>query len=69
MTLFPLLCINLDVQLQGHNIIEYVMDHLANELGVDPVELRIKNFLKEGDTLVKNLWVQLKILFENLSLF
>lgn len=28
------------------------MDHLAKELGMDPLELRIKNFLKDGDNLV-----------------
>ena len=39
--------------MQGHNIIECIMDHLANQLGMDPVELRIKNFLKDGDTLVE----------------
>jgi CO/xanthine dehydrogenase Mo-binding subunit len=30
------------------------MDHLANELDMDPIELRTKNFLKDGDNLVRN---------------
>jgi CO/xanthine dehydrogenase Mo-binding subunit len=30
------------------------MDHLANQLGMDPIELRMKNFLKDGDNLVRN---------------
>ena len=28
------------------------MDHLANQLGMDPLELRLKNLLKSGDPLV-----------------
>ena len=28
------------------------MDHLANQLGMDPIELRLKNLLKDGDQLV-----------------
>jgi len=28
------------------------MDHLAARLDIDPTELRMKNFLKEGDKLV-----------------
>ena len=31
---------------------EYLMDHLANQLGMDPLELRLKNLLKSGDPLV-----------------
>jgi CO/xanthine dehydrogenase Mo-binding subunit len=30
------------------------MDHLANQLGMDPIELRLKNLLKEGDNMVKH---------------
>ncbi len=28
------------------------MDHIANKLAMDPVELRLKNLLKDGDPLV-----------------
>jgi len=28
------------------------MDHIAARLNIDPIELRLKNFLKEGDKLV-----------------
>ena len=28
------------------------MDHLANQLGMDPLELRLKNLLESGDPLV-----------------
>ena len=37
---------------QGHAIMENIMDHIAAKLGMDPLELRIKNFLKEGDNLL-----------------
>ena len=30
------------------------MDHLAKDLGMDPIELRMKNFLKDGDNLVSS---------------
>ena len=30
------------------------MERLAHELDVDPLEFRMKNFLKKGDRLVKN---------------
>ena len=30
---------------------EMVFEHLATELGVDPLELRMNNFLKDGDPL------------------
>lgn len=31
---------------------EFVMDHIAHKLNMDPVELRLKNLLKDGDPLV-----------------
>ena len=34
---------------QGHAIIENLMEHMASKLGVDPIEFRMKNFIKEGD--------------------
>lgn len=34
---------------QGHSFIENLMDHFASKLGVDGIEFRQKNFLKEGD--------------------
>jgi len=36
---------------QGHFIAEMQMNHLAEALGMDPVELRMKNLWKEGSTL------------------
>ena len=53
--------------MQGHNIIECIMDHLANQLGMDPVELRIKNFLKDGDTLVELFFTRSILMFSLLS--
>ena len=37
---------------QGHAIIENIMDHLAAKLEMDPLEFRLKNFLKEGDLML-----------------
>lgn len=37
---------------QGHNAIECILDHVAYELQMDPVELRLKNFFKKGDILL-----------------
>lgn len=36
---------------QGHFVAESQMNKLAEKLGMDPVELRMKNFLRGGDTL------------------
>lgn len=33
-------------------MIEIVMEHLAKEYGLDPLEFRMKNFLSDGDSLV-----------------
>lgn len=30
-------------------ITEHMMEHAANTLGVDPLEFRLKNLLKDGD--------------------
>lgn len=37
---------------QGHAIIETIMEHAAMELGMDPLEFRLKNILKKGDKLL-----------------
>jgi len=37
---------------QGHNIMEIIMEHIADGLGMDPLELKRKNFLKKGDLLL-----------------
>jgi CO/xanthine dehydrogenase Mo-binding subunit len=34
------------------------MDHLANQLGMDPIELRLKNLLKEGDNMVRHFQIE-----------
>lgn len=36
---------------QGHFVAESQMNKLAEKLGMDPVELRVKNLLRDGDTL------------------
>lgn len=38
---------------QAHNAMEMVMERLAYELNMDPLEFRTKNFLKKGDRMVK----------------
>ena len=37
---------------QAHFAVETVMDELAEKLGIDPIELRIRNAMKTGDRLV-----------------
>ena len=36
---------------QCHALSEIMMEHLAHELGLDPLQFRIDNLLKEGDIL------------------
>ena len=33
-------------------MMEYLMDHVASQIGMDPDELRMRNLLKNGDPLV-----------------
>ncbi len=36
--------------IQGNFVLESAMDELAQELGIDPVDLRLKNVIREGET-------------------
>ena len=38
----------------GHAIIENLMEHVANDLDIDPLEFRLNNMLKQGDIDVTN---------------
>ena len=51
---------------QGHAVIENMMEHIAAKLGEDPIEFRIKNMLKEGqsinfkvDSITDSFWIQI----------
>ncbi len=37
---------------QGHAIIENAIEHAAIALGLDPLEFRMNNLLKKGDSLI-----------------
>ncbi len=41
--------------LQGHAAIEHVVEHVAAELGMDPLEFRLVNLFQKGDKLLEGI--------------
>lgn len=39
---------------QSHGVMETIMEHLAFEVGADPLEFRLNNMLQPGDSMLEN---------------
>ena len=58
---------NFHSQFQIHNFMEIMMEHVAEGLGMDPLEVKRKNFFKKGDQLVTGFHSWLARFFINFS--